>query len=228
MHDQTLRLLNQGLTGAEIAEEIELPPALEQAWHTRGYYGSVSHNVKAIYQRYLGWFDGNPAHLWQHPPAEAARALRRVHGRRRRGARARPASPSTPATSAGWPRSLNHVVFAEPDNAGGAGAAGRHARAARLRRRERHLAQLLPHRRAASCAHGHVRHPRPARRRRTCSPSSSLEPALRRPRDPGRRAAGLGRAASASGGRSTATAASRAEELREVRRAEQGGVEVGA
>ncbi|MFD8688097.1 alkyl/aryl-sulfatase [Streptomyces sp. NPDC059651] len=72
MHDQTLRLLNAGLTGPEIAEEIELPPALENSWHARGYYGSLSHNVKAIYQRYLGWFDGNPAHLWEHPPVAAA------------------------------------------------------------------------------------------------------------------------------------------------------------
>ncbi|MFI5040781.1 MAG: alkyl/aryl-sulfatase [Acidimicrobiales bacterium] len=72
LHDQTLRLMNQGYTGIEIAEMIEMPPALEAAWHTHGYYGSVSHNVKAIYQRYLGWFDGNPAHLWQHPPVEAA------------------------------------------------------------------------------------------------------------------------------------------------------------
>jgi alkyl sulfatase BDS1-like metallo-beta-lactamase superfamily hydrolase len=72
LHDQTLRLLNQGLTGAEIAEQIELPPALEHAWNARGYYGSVSHNVKAVYQRYMGWFDGNPARLWPHPPAELA------------------------------------------------------------------------------------------------------------------------------------------------------------
>jgi len=70
LHDQTLRLMNQGHTGIEIAEMVEMPPALEAAWHTHGYYGSVSHNVKAIYQRYLGWFDGNPAHLWQHPPVE--------------------------------------------------------------------------------------------------------------------------------------------------------------
>jgi alkyl sulfatase BDS1-like metallo-beta-lactamase superfamily hydrolase len=49
-----------------------LPPALEKAWSTRGYYGSVSHNVKAIYQRYMGWFDGNPARLWPHPPAALA------------------------------------------------------------------------------------------------------------------------------------------------------------
>ena len=50
------------------------------AWHARGYYGSVSHNVKAVYQRYMGWFDGNPARLWQHPPEEAAGTVRRVPG----------------------------------------------------------------------------------------------------------------------------------------------------
>ncbi|MDM7490157.1 alkyl sulfatase dimerization domain-containing protein [Rhodococcus sp. CSLK01-03] len=73
LHDQTLRMMNQGLVGPEIAEGFELPPALAAAWHTHGYYGSVSHNVKAIYQRYMGWYDGNPANLWAHPPAEAAR-----------------------------------------------------------------------------------------------------------------------------------------------------------
>ena len=72
LHDQTLRLINQGYQGAEIAELIQLPPALEKSWSTHGYYGSVSHNVKAIYQRYMGWFDGNPARLWPHPPAEQA------------------------------------------------------------------------------------------------------------------------------------------------------------
>jgi alkyl sulfatase BDS1-like metallo-beta-lactamase superfamily hydrolase len=72
LHDQTLRRLNQGYTGIEIAEMMEMPPALEAAWHTHGYYGSVSHNVKAIYQRYLGWFDGNPSSLWEHPPVESA------------------------------------------------------------------------------------------------------------------------------------------------------------
>ena len=73
LHDQTLRLVNAGYTGIEIAELIQLPPALESAWHTRGYYGSVRHNIKAIYQRYLGWFDGNPASLWELPPVESAR-----------------------------------------------------------------------------------------------------------------------------------------------------------
>jgi alkyl sulfatase BDS1-like metallo-beta-lactamase superfamily hydrolase len=72
LHDQTLRLLNKGHVGSEIAELVELPPGLDKAWHTHGYYGSASHNIKAIYQRYLGWYDGNPAHLWQHPPAATA------------------------------------------------------------------------------------------------------------------------------------------------------------
>lgn len=68
LHDQTLRQLNQGYTGIEIAETFAMPPALERAWHAHGYYGSVSHNVKAVYQRYMGWFDGNPGRLWPHPP----------------------------------------------------------------------------------------------------------------------------------------------------------------
>jgi alkyl sulfatase BDS1-like metallo-beta-lactamase superfamily hydrolase len=81
LHDQTLRLLNQGYTGTEIAENLEMPPALNKAWHTHGYYGSVSHNVKAIYQRYMGWFDGNPARSWPHPPeALAARYVEAIGG----------------------------------------------------------------------------------------------------------------------------------------------------
>jgi alkyl sulfatase BDS1-like metallo-beta-lactamase superfamily hydrolase len=82
LHDQTLRMLNQGYTGAEIAEVLPMPPALEQQWHTHGYYGSVSHNVKAIYQRYMGWYDANPANLWPHPPeAVAARYVEAMGGR---------------------------------------------------------------------------------------------------------------------------------------------------
>ncbi len=72
LHDQTLRQLNQGFTGIEIAENFRLPPALEKAWHAHGYYGSVNHNVKAVYQRYMGWFDGSPGRLWQHPPEAIA------------------------------------------------------------------------------------------------------------------------------------------------------------
>ncbi|KAK1142414.1 hypothetical protein N8T08_007966 [Aspergillus melleus] len=73
LHDQTVRMMNTGMIGIEIAETLTLPPALQKAWHTQGFYGSVSHNVKGIYQRYMGWFDGNPAHLWEHPPVENAR-----------------------------------------------------------------------------------------------------------------------------------------------------------
>ena len=82
LHDQTLRMVNQGFNGAEIAEAIETPPALAQQWHTHGYYGSVSHNVKAIYQRYMGWYDANPANLWPHPPeGVAARYVDAMGGR---------------------------------------------------------------------------------------------------------------------------------------------------
>ena len=67
-------MLNKGLVGSEIAEAIELPPALGNVRSTRGYYrSSVSHNVKAIYQCYMGWYDGNPAHLWEHVPVERAK-----------------------------------------------------------------------------------------------------------------------------------------------------------
>lgn len=82
LHDQTLRMINQGHTGAEIAERLELPPGLARQWHAHGYYGSVSHNVKAVYQRYMGWYDGNPANLWAHPPeAAAARYVEAMGGR---------------------------------------------------------------------------------------------------------------------------------------------------
>lgn len=80
LHDQTVRRMNQGYIGSEIAEMLEMPPRLERAWHARGYYGSVSHNVKAIYQRYLGWYDGNPAHLWQHPAQETAKRYVQLFG----------------------------------------------------------------------------------------------------------------------------------------------------
>lgn len=73
IHDQTLRMANHGMTGPEIAEVLKLPPTLEAEWHTRSYYGTLSHNAKAVYQKYLGWFDGNPANLNKHPPEAAGR-----------------------------------------------------------------------------------------------------------------------------------------------------------
>jgi alkyl sulfatase BDS1-like metallo-beta-lactamase superfamily hydrolase len=73
VHDQTLRLLNQGFTAAEIAEELKLPASLANEWASRDYYGTIRHNAKAIYQKYLGWYDGNPANLDPLPPVEAAK-----------------------------------------------------------------------------------------------------------------------------------------------------------
>lgn len=113
MHDQTLRLLNDGLTGPEIAEELQLPPALENSWHARGYYGSLSHNVKAVYQRYLGWFNGNVATLWEHPPVELAkRYVDSMGGPDETLAKARAYADSGDLRFA--VTVLNHLVFAEP------------------------------------------------------------------------------------------------------------------
>src|SRR6266704_538628 len=72
-HDQTVRLMNHGLTATEIAETIRLPASLDGAWHGRGYYGHIRHNVKAIYQKYLGWYDANPVNLDPLPPVEAGK-----------------------------------------------------------------------------------------------------------------------------------------------------------
>ncbi|MGW6026847.1 alkyl/aryl-sulfatase [Streptomyces sp. NPDC055099] len=113
MHDQTLRMINAGMTGREIAEEIELPPALAGVWANRGYYGSLNHNVKGIYQRYMGWFDGNPAHLWEHPPVEEAkRYVKAMGGRTATVAKARSFAKSGDLRFA--VTLLNHVVFADP------------------------------------------------------------------------------------------------------------------
>lgn len=116
LHDQTLRLLNDGLVGTEIAEDFSMPPALDAAWHTHGYYGSVSHNVKAIYQRYIGWYDGNPAHLWQHPPqAAGARYVRALGGIDVAVARAKEFADEGDLRFAA--ELAAHAVFAEPDHA---------------------------------------------------------------------------------------------------------------
>ncbi len=75
MHDQTVRLMNHGLKPAEIAETLRLPMGLTARWHARGYYGSLSHNVKAVYQRYLSWYDGHPANLHALPQVAAAQKM---------------------------------------------------------------------------------------------------------------------------------------------------------
>jgi len=73
VHDQTVRLMNQGFTAPEIAEQLQLPSSLANQWANREYYGTVRHNAKAIYQKYLGWYDDNPANLDPLPPVEAAK-----------------------------------------------------------------------------------------------------------------------------------------------------------
>jgi alkyl sulfatase BDS1-like metallo-beta-lactamase superfamily hydrolase len=67
-HDQSVRLMNQGFNGEEISEMIKLPASLESNWATRGYYGTLRHNSRAIYQRYMGWYNGNPSDLNNLPP----------------------------------------------------------------------------------------------------------------------------------------------------------------
>lgn len=115
-HDQTIRLMNHGLTATEIAEQIRTPSSLEAAWHTRGYYGHIRHNAKAIYQRYLGWYDGNPAHLDPLPPAPMGAKMLEYMG----GAAAVLARARTDFDKGEFrfvAQVLSHVVFAEPANA---------------------------------------------------------------------------------------------------------------
>lgn len=114
-HDQTLRLMNHGLTATEIAETIRLPPSLDGAWHTRGYYGHIRHNVKAIYQKYLGWYDANPANLDPLPPVDAGRKYVEYMG----GAEAIITRARTDFARGEFrfiAQALSHLVFAEPDN----------------------------------------------------------------------------------------------------------------
>ena len=75
MHDQTLLYINEGYTADEIAEMIHLPEALEKVWYTRQYYGTLKHNVKAVYQKYMGWYDANPVNLDALEPTEYAKKL---------------------------------------------------------------------------------------------------------------------------------------------------------
>jgi alkyl sulfatase BDS1-like metallo-beta-lactamase superfamily hydrolase len=115
VHDQTLRMANHGRTPREIAEELKLPPTLAAEWHVRDYYGTLNHNAKAVYQRYLGWFDGNPASLHPLPPVETGRRYVELAG----GAEPLLAKARA-AYEAGdyrWVAEVvNHLVFADPDN----------------------------------------------------------------------------------------------------------------
>lgn len=116
IHDQTLRMANHGLTPLEIAEDLTLPPSLASEWYTRGYYGTLNHNAKAVYQRYLGWFDGNPANLHKLPPAQAGRRYVDLAGGP--DALLDKARAAFEAGEYRWVAEIvNHLVFADPSNA---------------------------------------------------------------------------------------------------------------
>jgi alkyl sulfatase BDS1-like metallo-beta-lactamase superfamily hydrolase len=113
LHDQTVRMMNHGLNATEIAEQIRLPDALHARWHTRGYYGTLSHNVKAIYQHYLSWYDGNPGNLHALPPeAAAAHYVEYMGGAHAMLERAR---RDFERGDYRWvAQVMNHLVFAQP------------------------------------------------------------------------------------------------------------------
>lgn len=115
IHDQTLRLASDGHTPAEIAEALELPESLRTTLASRGYYGTVRHNARAVYQAYFGWYDGNPANLDPLPPAEAAvRYVEYMGGAQTVTRRAREAFERGEYR---WVAMvMNHVVFADPED----------------------------------------------------------------------------------------------------------------
>ena len=116
LHDQSVRLMNKGLNAAEIAEQIALPDVLAKQWYNRGYYGTMRHNSKAVYQRYLGWYDANPANLNSWPPEEAGKRYVAAMG----GAKAALKIAQT-AFNAGdyrWSSEVaSRIVFANKDDA---------------------------------------------------------------------------------------------------------------
>ena len=115
MHDRTLNLINKGYTPVEIAEMIKLPAEIDKQWYFRGYYGTLNHNAKAIYQRYMGWYDGNPANLYPLPPVEAAKRYVELAG-----GPDKMIDNAQKAFDQGdyrWTAEvLKHVVFADPQN----------------------------------------------------------------------------------------------------------------
>lgn len=115
LHDQTVRLMNRGLTGVEVAEAMTLPDSLAKPWANHGFYGTISHNVRSIVQFYLGWYDGNPAHLNLLPPEQAGpRYVQYMGGADAVLALAR---ADYERGEYRWVAEIaNHLVFAEPGN----------------------------------------------------------------------------------------------------------------
>ncbi|MEO8896334.1 MAG: alkyl sulfatase dimerization domain-containing protein, partial [Rhizomicrobium sp.] len=115
IHDQSLRMMNQGMNPAEISQALTMPPGLEKDWSLRGYYGTLSQDAHAVYQRYSGWYDGNPAHLDPMPPAlEARKTIEYMGGADAAIARAR---EDFKAGNYRWvAQVMDQLVFADPSN----------------------------------------------------------------------------------------------------------------
>lgn len=115
IHDQSMRMANQGSTPIEIAANITLPQSLDTVWANRGYYGTLSHNSKSVYNYYLGWYDGNPANLNPLTPQEAGTKYVEFMGGRN--VTFEKAHESTKRGEYRWAAMvLNHLVFAYPDD----------------------------------------------------------------------------------------------------------------
>lgn len=115
LHDQTLRLMNHGWKPGDIAEKLSLPKSIEKEWHIRGYYGTFSHNARSVYQRYLGWYDANPANLNPLPPvARAKKTVEYMGGAAAAIARAR--EDFTKGEYRWVADAMSQVVFADPSN----------------------------------------------------------------------------------------------------------------
>ena len=114
-HDQSVRLMNMGYTGEEISEMIKLPASLENEWSVRGYYGTLRHNSRAVYQRYMGWYNGNPSDLNNLPPEMVA--TRYVKAMGGEAEVIRKARESFEQSDYRWVAELmKHAVFANPSN----------------------------------------------------------------------------------------------------------------
>ena len=114
-NDQVIRMANHGMNMEEIAEEFRLPENLDKEFYNRGYYGAINHNVKAVLQRYLGWWDGNPANYFKYPEEEAARRYVAWMGGEDKVVRK--ARESYRKKDFRWVAEvMKHVVFSNPEN----------------------------------------------------------------------------------------------------------------
>lgn len=115
IHDQSVRLMNMGYTGEEISEKIALPPELNDFWPNRGYYGTLRHNSRAVYQRYMGWYSGNPSDLDNLPPEMVGPKYVEFMGGEQ--ALLKKAKASFDKGEYRWVAEvLKHLVFANPNN----------------------------------------------------------------------------------------------------------------